>query len=39
MNDIRGGENLSNTFFVLNLIAFSSIQILELCDKGYQYRR
>jgi len=30
---------LSNTFFVLNLLGFYIHQILELCDKGYQYCR
>jgi hypothetical protein len=29
----------SNNFFVLNLLAFFIHQILELCDRGYQYCR
>jgi hypothetical protein len=35
----HGQQYLSNTFFVLNLLAFYIHQILELCDKGYQYCR
>jgi hypothetical protein len=35
----HGQRSLSNTFFVLNLLAFYIHQILELCDKGYQYCR
>jgi hypothetical protein len=35
----HGQQFLSNTFFVLNLLAFYIHQILELCDKGYQYCR
>jgi hypothetical protein len=35
----HGQQNLSNNFFVLNLLAFFIHQILELCDKGYQYCR
>jgi hypothetical protein len=35
----HGQRFLSNTFFVLNLLAFYIHQILELSDKGYQYCR
>jgi hypothetical protein len=35
----HGSQHLSNNFFVLNLLAFSIHQILELCDRGYQYCR
>lgn len=35
----HGSQNLSNNFFVLNLLAFFIHQILELCDRGYQYCR
>lgn len=35
----HGQQHLSNTFFVLNLLAFTIHQILELCDRGYQYCR
>jgi hypothetical protein len=35
----HGQRYLSNTFFVLNLLAFYIHQILELCDRGYQYCR
>jgi hypothetical protein len=35
----HGQQYLSNNFFVLNLLAFYIHQILELCDKGYQYCR
>jgi hypothetical protein len=35
----HGQEHLSNNFFVLNLLAFFIHQILELCDRGYQYCR
>jgi hypothetical protein len=35
----HGRKNLSNNFFVLNLLAFFIHQIMELCDKGYQYCR
>jgi hypothetical protein len=35
----HGQQNLSNNFFVLNLLAFFLHQILELCDPGYQYCR
>ena len=35
----HGQRHLSNTFFVLNLLAFTIHQILELCDRGYQYCR
>jgi hypothetical protein len=35
----HGQRFLSNTFFVLNLLAFYIHQILELCDLGYQYCR
>jgi hypothetical protein len=35
----HGQQNLSNNFFVLNLLAFFIHQILELCDKGYQHCR
>ncbi|MCB2147527.1 MAG: hypothetical protein KQI81_13710 [Deltaproteobacteria bacterium] len=35
----HGQRFLSNTFFVLNLLAFYIHQILELCDRGYQYCR
>lgn len=35
----HGQQNLSNNFFVLNLLAFFIHQILELCDSGYQYCR
>jgi len=35
----HGQQHLSNNFFVLNLLAFFIHQILELCDKGYQYCR
>jgi hypothetical protein len=35
----HGQQNLSNNFFVLNLMAFFIHQILELCDKGYQHCR
>lgn len=35
----HGRQHLSNNFFVLNLLAFFIHQILELCDKGYQYCR
>ena len=35
----HGQRFLSNTFFVLNLLAFYIHQILELCDNGYQYCR
>jgi hypothetical protein len=32
----HGSQHLSNNFFVLDLLAFSFHQILELCDRGYQ---
>ena len=35
----HGQRYLSNTFFVLNLLAFYIHQIMELCDRGYQYCR
>jgi hypothetical protein len=35
----HGEQHLSNNFFVLNLLAFFIHQILELCDRGYQYCR
>jgi hypothetical protein len=35
----HGQKHLSNNFFVLNLLAFFIHQILELCDRGYQYCR
>jgi len=35
----HGRHFLSNNFFLLNLLAFSIHQILELCDRGYQYCR
>lgn len=35
----HGQQHLSNNFFVLNLLAFFIHQILELCDRGYQYCR
>ncbi len=35
----HGQRYLSNTFFILNLLAFFIHQILELCDRGYQYCR
>lgn len=35
----HGEKHLSNNFFVLNLLAFFIHQILELCDRGYQYCR
>jgi hypothetical protein len=35
----HGKKHLSNNFLVLNLLAFSIHQILELCDSGYQYCR
>jgi hypothetical protein len=35
----HGQRFLSNNFFVLNLLAFYIHQILELCDRGYQYCR
>lgn len=35
----HGQRYLSNTFFVLNLLAFYIHQVLELCDRGYQYCR
>ena len=35
----HGQRYLSNTFLVLNLLAFFIHQILELCDRGYQYCR
>lgn len=35
----HGRRYLSNTFFVLNLLAFYIHQIMELCDKGYQHCR
>jgi hypothetical protein len=35
----HGRRHLSNTFFVLNLLAFLIHQILELCDRGYQHCR
>lgn len=35
----HGQRYLSNTFFVLNLLAFYIHQVLELCDKGYQHCR
>lgn len=35
----HGQRFLANTFFVLNLLAFYIHQILELCDRGYQYCR
>ena len=35
----HGQRYLSNTFFVLNLLAFYIHQIMELCDNGYQYCR
>ena len=35
----HGRQCLSNNFFVLNLLAFFIHQILELCDRGYQYCR
>ena len=35
----HGQRYLSNNFFILNLLAFFIHQILELCDRGYQYCR
>lgn len=35
----HGQQNLSNNFFVLNLLAFFIHQIMELCDRGYQHCR
>lgn len=35
----HGKHFLSNNFFVLNVLAFFIHQILELCDRGYQYCR
>ncbi len=35
----HGRQHLSNNFFVLNLLAFFIHQILDLCDRGYQYCR
>lgn len=35
----HGQRFLSNNFFILNLLAFTIHQILELCDRGYQYCR
>jgi hypothetical protein len=35
----HGRRYLSNNFFILNLLAFYIHQILELCDRGYQYCR
>jgi hypothetical protein len=35
----HGQRHLSNNFFILNLLAFTIHQILELCDLGYQYCR
>jgi hypothetical protein len=35
----HGQKFLSNNFFILNLLAFFIHQILELCDRGYQYCR
>ena len=35
----HGQQHLSMNFFVLNLLAFFIHQILELCDRGYQYCR
>jgi hypothetical protein len=35
----HGRQHLSNTFFVLNLLAFTIHQILALCDRGYQHCR
>lgn len=35
----HGIQYLSNNFFVLNVLAFFIHQILELCDRGYQYCR
>ena len=35
----HGSQHLSNNFFVLNLLAFFIHQILDLCDRGYQYCR
>jgi hypothetical protein len=35
----HGRQHLSNTFFVLNLLAFTIHQILELSDRGYQHCR
>ena len=35
----HGSRHLSNNFFALNLLAFFIHQILELCDRGYQYCR
>lgn len=35
----HGRQHLSNTFFVLNLLAFMIHQILALCDRGYQHCR
>lgn len=35
----HGRQHLSMNFFVLNLLAFFIHQILELCDRGYQYCR
>jgi hypothetical protein len=35
----HGRRHLSMNFFVLNLLAFFIHQILELCDRGYQYCR
>jgi hypothetical protein len=35
----HGQRYLSNNFFILNLLAFAIHQILELCDRGYQYCR
>ncbi len=35
----HGQRYLSNNFLILNLLAFTIHQILELCDHGYQYCR
>jgi len=35
----HGQQHLSNNFFALNVLAFFIHQILELCDRGYQYCR
>jgi hypothetical protein len=35
----HGNKHLSMNFFVLNLLAFTIHQVLELCDRGYQYCR
>jgi hypothetical protein len=35
----HGQKYLSNNLFVLNLLAFFIHQVMELCDRGYQYCR